>query len=423
MEIYIVKEGDTLSSIARRYGVSTERLTVENGIEAPDRLAVGQALTVQKPRLVHTVRQGESLSGIARQYGVSLTTLWQNNPALGGGERIYPGQSIVIAYEGDKLGTLSVNGYLYPFIDREILRKTLPYLTYATVFSYGFDGEGNLLPVDDEKILPIILEYGVVPILLLSTIEDGQFSNQRSSRLFEDEVAQGRLIEQLLRTMEEKGYGGVDIDFEYVFADERGAYSAFVERVEETLEERGYTVMVSLAPKTSADQPGLLYQGHDYEMLAEASNGVLLMTYEWGYTYGPAMAVAPINKVAEVVDYAITEIDTDKIYLGVPNYGYDWTLPFRQGSAARSLSNMAAVSLAEKEGAAIQFDEVAQAPFFRYTDEGVAHEVWFEDARSVKEKLALADAYGLRGVGVWNIMRYFPQLWTVLSGLYEIRKE
>lgn len=89
---------------------------------------------------------------------------------------------------------------------------------------------------------------------------------------------------------------------------------------------------MALAPKTSSEQKGLLYEGKDYSGLGQAANGVLLMTYEWGYTYGPPMAVAPINKVKEVLDYAITQIDTNKISLGIPNYGYDWPLPYERGT-------------------------------------------------------------------------------------------
>ena len=43
------------------------------------------------------------------------------------------------------------------------------------------------------------------------------------------------------------------------------------------------------------------------------------------------MAVAPLPNVRRVLDYAVTEIPPEKIYLGIPNYGYDWPLPFRPG--------------------------------------------------------------------------------------------
>ena len=146
------------------------------------------------------------------------------------------------------------------------------------------------------------------------------------------------------------------------------------------------------------------------------------MTYEWGYTYGPPLAVAPINKVREVLDYAVTRIEPSKIFLGIPTYGYDWTLPYVKGeSRAPSISSVTAVELASKYNAVINYDETAQSPWFNYTDtQGRIHEVWFEDARSIKAKLELVEEYGFAGVGYWDLMRPFPQNWLVLNNLYEI---
>lgn len=424
MEIYVVKPEDTIYSIARRFGIPAARIIADNELTDPDRLAVGQTLVILYHREVYVVKAGDTLESIAMAYSISVNQLLRNNPRLGGGYEIYPGELLVISINEEKLGTLSMNGYLYPFIDRQTLRKTLPYLTYATVFTYGFNADGELSEVDDREVVDIIREYGVAPIMLLSTLTDeGSFSNQLASELFADTAAQDRLISEILANLRLKGYYGLDIDFEYIFASDRQNYVDFVTRVRTALEPEGYPVFVSLAPKTSADQPGLLYQGHDYAGLGAAADFVLLMTYEWGYTYGPPMAVAPLNKVAEVLDYAVTEIPPDKIFMGVPNYGYDWTLPFIMGeSIARSLSNVAAVKLAVDTGSEIFFDTTAQSPFFGYFENGAEHEVWFEDARSVEAKLALASDYGFRGCGCWNIMRFFPQSWLVLNALYEIRK-
>lgn len=136
------------------------------------------------------------------------------------------------------------------------------------------------------------------------------------------------------------------------------------------------------------------------------------------------MAVAPINKVKAVLDYAITQIPPEKIFMGMPNYGYNWPLPFLRGETiAKSLGNVEAVNLALKYGAEILFDEIAQAPYFYYTDEnGVEHVVWFEDARSIYTKLTTAFSYGFPGVSYWNLMRPFPQNWLVASQLFNIYK-
>lgn len=136
------------------------------------------------------------------------------------------------------------------------------------------------------------------------------------------------------------------------------------------------------------------------------------------------MAVAPLPNVRQVVEYALTEIPAEKIWLGIPNYGYDWPLPFVQGKTkAQSISPRLAVSRAWKYKAQIQYSETAQAPWYRYTDaSGTTHEVWFEDARSIQAKLALIPEYGLLGAGYWNLMRPFPQNWRVLGAQYEIRE-
>ncbi len=147
-------------------------------------------------------------------------------------------------------------------------------------------------------------------------------------------------------------------------------------------------------------------------------------SYEWGYTYGPPMAVAPLPNVRRVVEYAISVIAPQKLWLGIPTYGYDWPLPFVQGQTrAVSLSPVQAVALAWQYHASILYDETAQAPYFSYrAEDGRPHEVWFEDARSIRAKLTLITEYGLFGAGYWNLMRPFPQNWLVLDSLFTLRE-
>jgi len=319
---------------------------------------------------------------------------------------------------------------VYPNVDRAILQKTLPFLTYLTLFSYRFEEDGELIPPvgDDEAIVELARQYGVSPIMLIASLgERGTFDSELVSELLNDPTAQDLLIEEIAMTLTQKRYGGVEVDFEYVEGADAEEYVAFVRKLRERLAPLGYVTLVSLAPKTSSDQPGLLYEGHDYRGMGEAADKAFLMTYEWGYTYGPPMAVSPLNKVTEVVDYAVSQIPPEKILLGVPNYGYNWTLPFVQGeSRARSLGNVQAVELAGEKRVAIEYDEVAEAPFFRYFDRvdgrPVEHIVWFENANSVRAMLELVERYGLDGIGVWNAMRYFPQLWQVLNHTYRIQR-
>ncbi len=422
MAIYTVQPGDTLTAIGNRYGVSSTLIAENNGLQTAEPLVVGQALVVLRPAQTYTVQTGDSIYAIARAQGISVIQLYRNNPGLQGLPTVQPGQVLVIRYEEEPQTDLETNAYAYPFISDGLLRQTLPYLTYVTPFTYGFTPEGALVVPDDQQIINLALEYGVTPWMHLSTLTpQGVFSSKLAFNLLADVAAQERLIEAVLNTMQEKNYQGVDVDFEFIGRDGAAGYAEFITRLRARLAPFGYEVLVALAPKTSADQPGTLYEGHDYALLGAAADGVLLMTYEWGYTFGPPLAVAPIPSVRRVLDYAVTEIPREKIFMGVPLYGYDWPLPYERGvTRATSLSNVQAVDLARQYGADIQYDPVAQAPFFVYTDAGgVIHEVWFEDARSIQAKLTLIREYGFRGAGYWSLDRPFPQNWSLLNS--EIR--
>ncbi len=423
MLIHVVRPGETLYGIAGQYGADPALLETANGVPPSGALAVGQTLVIQSVETFHVVQPGQTLSGVAREYGLSLRQLYRNNYGLEGRPEVQPGQRLVIRYRDERLGAASTNGYAYPFIQLRQLGATLPYMSYMTPFTYGIDENGGLLPLDDGALLAEARRLGAAPLMHLSTLtEAGQFSSDRAARLLEDPARQAALTEQVLATIAEKGYRGLDVDFEYLPAVLRERYGAFIAALRERLSPLGLPVLVALAPKTRADQPGLLYEAHDYALLGAAADYVLLMTYEWGYTYGPPMAVAPLPNVRQVLDYAVTVIPREKIYLGIPNYGYDWPLPFVQGETrARSLSNQEAVALAVANGAEIQFDETARSPWFRYTAGGVEHQVWFEDARSMSAKLRLIREYGLWGAGYWNLMRPYPQGWTVLNALYQVR--
>ena len=423
MMVHVVQSGESVASIAMHYGVDPGRLAADNAVPADGALAVGQTLVVRFPRQVHAVQAGETLTSIAAAYGTSVRQLWRNNWPLGGTEDLSPGQVLVISHFDERLGSASFNGYAYPYIASTLLSAQLPYVTYLTPFTYGITAGGGLLPLEDDAMLSAARQRGTAPVMHLSTLtESGQFDTQRAEVVLTDFEVQDRLVAEVLQTVLRKGFAGLDVDFEYLPGELAEAYAAFLSRLQRLLHSRGLFVWAALAPKTSASQPGLLYEGHNYAAVGAATDGVLLMTYEWGYTYGPPMAVAPLPNVRAVLDYAITEIPAEKIFLGIPNYGYDWSLPFIQGvTRAQSISNQRAIELAVEYGVAIQYDETAQSPFFHYTDAGgTVHEVWFEDARSMSAKLRLIAEYGFQGGGFWNLMRPFSQTWLVLDALYDV---
>ncbi|MBQ7432602.1 MAG: LysM peptidoglycan-binding domain-containing protein [Lachnospiraceae bacterium] len=377
MEIYVVRSGDTIYSIGAQFGVPIEGIIYDNQLGYPYLLTIGQALLI---------REGNEEGG--------------SRPVI-------------------------TNGYAYPFIRPWVLRETLPYLSELSVFSYGFTKEGDLVPpqVDDTWMIQLALDYRTRPILTLTPLDEaGKFNNYLIHVMVQDNTIRTNLIAQLLQIMSEKNYSGVDVDFEYILAEDRDAFVEFVSVLREEMNNAGYSVSVALAPKVSADQQGI-GAGKDYKGIGAAANWVLLMTYEWGYTYGPPMAVAPLPNVRRVVTYAVTEIPADQINLGIPNYGYDWPLPYERGvTVARTIGNVEAVEIAVANKAEILYDGRVQSPYFYYTLDGTEHVVWFEDVRSLQAKFSLVPEYNLRGMGYWQIMRPFRANWLLLAQKFYIVK-
>ncbi len=384
MEIYVVQPGDTVDSIALSFQTPPDSIIYVNQLIPPYALAVGQALL------------------------------------LDGGQS----PPYTPAADEAPLQPLVSYGYAYPYISPWVLEQTLPFLTDLCIFSYGFTAQGDLLPPprDDAWMRSAAAAFDVRAILTLTPFgPDGQFDNNLIHSMVQNSAYKENLIRQLLDAVQQKGFDGVNVDFEYILAQDRDAFTAFVADLADTLRPLGYATSVALAPKNSAAQTGLLYEGKDYPALGAAADSVLLMTYEWGYKYGPNMAVAPLNQVRRVVEYAVTEIPADKIDLGIPNYGYDWPLPFVRGNTvAATIGNVEAVQIAIRTDAVIEFDALFASPFFRYFQEGIAHEVWFEDVRSIQAKFDLIKSYGLRGAGYWQLMRWWRANWLLMQNNFRI---
>lgn len=421
MEIYTVKAGDTISSISNQYGLTPEEILNVNIIDNPDNLVVGQDLIILIPEIRHIVETGDTLNEIANIYNTTVNSILRNNPNLTP-DNIDVGSSITISYKNvSPSRSIAINGYTYPEIPLQKLIKILPYLTFLTIFTYGFTNEGDLIEPNDTTLINLALDYGVMPTMLISTLTNqGTFSNELARTLLNDYELQTILINNIIAKMDEKGYKALDIDFEYLPVENRQSYIDFVTRLTQALNEKGYYSLVALAPKISTDQEGLLYESHDYFGLGRAANLALLMTYEWGYTYGPPLPVAPLPNVEAVISYGVTQIQPQKILMGVPLYGYDWQIPYVKGTKARSLSPVEAVNLALNTGLEISYDDYQQAPYFYYTDDNQQHIVWFENLRSINAKLNLVENYSLAGISLWNIIRDFPQFYVLVNSRFNI---
>ena len=114
MIIYVVKPGDTLYSISRRFNVPLDKIASDNQLSDSDRLIAGQTIVILSDTVSHTVTKGQSLYSIAKSYGITLDEIKKANPSIQSPYRLSPGMVITIPSPNQKLGTIDVNGYAYP---------------------------------------------------------------------------------------------------------------------------------------------------------------------------------------------------------------------------------------------------------------------------------------------------------------------
>ena len=362
-------------------------------------------------------RLGEKAVVALREPSLGPCFGMKGGAAGGGYSQVLPMESINLHFTGDFHAITAANNLLAAMIDNarhqgQVDLKTVIWRRVLDVndrmlrnIVTGLGGPANGIPTETGFDITVASELMAV-LCLANLDENDSFSSQLVHQLLHSREAQDRLIAALVEEAEHKGYHGADVDFECVYGEDGENYAAFLSRLREALSPKGLPLSAALAAKTSDNQPGRLYEGHNYALIAQAVDYALLMTYDWGYISGPPMAVAPLPQVRQVLEYALTHFSPGQLYLGIPNYGYNWPIPFREGNRAVSLGNQQAVSLAWDRRAAIRYDETAQAPWFRYVDEsGKEREVWFEDARSIASKLDLVTEYGFAGALYWNFDR------------------
>lgn len=311
-----------------------------------------------------------------------------------------------------------VNGYAAPQITTEELDQWAGNLTYVSFYSYGFSMNGELAPISDESLIRDAFESGIAPLMVLTPFdENGAYSYDLVREVFTNPVMRDRLINNVVLTAADKNYYGVVFNFGYIAAEDSQQFVVTVAKSAARLNRRGKLVIVSIIT-------GINDEGIDYEALGRAANFFELRTFRWEQNQGPPAAISPIDSARETISEIAALVDPRFILLGLPNYGYDWTLPYIQGrTPAETISNVEAEGRANRAGAAIQYDETVQSPHFNYTDgTGAAHEVWFDDERSTRAKLDLVREHNLAGVSIWTIMNPFPAGIEIMNEMFTVTK-
>lgn len=409
MVTYVVRPGDSLWLIARAYGTSVDALMDANGLLTTG-IVPGQALLIPVDR--HVVQPGESLWTIARRYGVSPQALAGAN-RIPQPDRIQAGEVLIIP--SPPRGRVVNLGFLVPVapeFDRIDVEEAAPLLTYLAVFEYPISADGAVGDIEDAAAREAAWANGVAPVATISNLTEYGFSEEVVHAILSDRAVRRRAVDDIYRLARAKRFGGVNIDFENVVPEDGPLLNDFLSELRDRLRPAGLHLSMSVHAKTGDAEPPW-YAAYDYGAIGALVDHVFLMTYDFHWQGGPPGPIAPLPEVRRVLEYAVDRIQRDKILLGIPFYAYDWTIGSEAPAQALSLQD--AVQMAMDRQARIEFDEDARSPYFLYWEDGTAHEVWFEDARSLAGKFDLVREFGLGGLGFWRIGLPAVQAWTLAA--------
>jgi spore germination protein len=353
--------------------------------------------------------------------------LLRNNPFLFDRQYIFPGETLAISYDTKR--DLTTNGYVYSFIDLETLKRTLPYLTFISIFNYTILSKGEIFSYgDDREIIQLSKYYGVIPLLMVSTLTtQGDPNLEVEYEILLNEEYQTKLIESLRNILNYSDYMGINILINNLNTVNQKLYIELLKRISIQLNERGALFFITVNPHIETEDHTTTFETIDYQNISPLVYRLTFLQYTWGINKSAPGPISSINSIRNFLDYFITLAPTDNVSIGKPLIAYDWALPFdpRQGYAA-SMTLNSAITLAREHNVTIELDESSQTPYFYYnhslTGELETHVVWFIDGRSVNVLDDLILEYGIIGSGLWNIMVYYQQMWTLTNARFNIIK-
>ncbi|AEF95199.1 glycoside hydrolase family 18 [Desulfotomaculum nigrificans CO-1-SRB] len=283
-------------------------------------------------------------------------------------------------------------------------------LDYTATFSALIDWNGNLImDFPPTEGIDLAKKKGVKPLLVVHNMNNGMDS-WTVSAVLGDANKRWNLSQNIVWLVKKYGFAGVNIDLEAVPTWNRDDYNKFLWELKGLLKPGGY-LLTAAVPAKNSDQWDNAWSGaYDYRELNRVCDYVMLMTYDEHWFGGSPGPIASLPWVQSVLDYAVKQMNPQKILLGLAAYGYDWSW-----SGTRAVKWKDVNELANQYGAQIQWDNYSSSPYFYYWIGNEQHEVWFENKYSLAIKLGLVKSYGLGGVSLWRLGMEDYTLWNTIQ--------
>lgn len=274
-------------------------------------------------------------------------------------------------------------------------------------FWHSVDKNGELV---DDKFEKDVLDFAHShKINVVTLINNKKYPEGDNGAFLRDEGLRKKVVDKILALVEKNDYDGVNIDFELLKPDLKEALIDFIDKLAAGLHGKKKILAVSVFPQVDVAQE--ISAAYDYASLGKAADYLVLMAYDKHYEESPPGPVAPLKWTEDNVNHALKYVPAKKLALAIGSYGYDWP----PGGKGEYIPTGEALKRAEKASADIQWDEASQQPFFTYSVGGEKHEVWFQNAASVKQKIDLAIKKQLAAIALWRLGFEEAEVWNIIK--------
>jgi len=163
------------------------------------------------------------------------------------------------------------------------------------------------------------------------------------------------------------------------------------------------------------DYPKNLWQRiigvYDYGRLSFSSDFISIMSYDDPNSIGPVAGYAWLQKV---IDFSLTKIQPEKISLGLAFYYWQWR--DIDGKRTGIGGNEGIQNVLKKYKVTFNFDQTELAPYFHYwSKDGKGYTIWYENAKSIGQKITLLKKYKLKGFSAWALGLELSSVYTVMK--------
>jgi len=263
-------------------------------------------------------------------------------------------------------------------------------------FIYSLEADGEIaLKIDGENSITDFREgTEVIPSI------SNEFDGERVSVIINNTEETDKHISDVVELVNRNNFNGIELDYEYLIAEDKDEYSEFIRRLSQQLHDNSKKLVVTLHPKTTDKGTWHAAEAQDWEELAKHADKLRVMAYDFSWEESNPGPISPYPWFKKVLIYSKKKIPKEKLVFGVGLYGYDWV---EGGTRAQDKTLVEVNGLIQKHKGELNYNNKDRSPSFIYKEQEGSHVVWYENELSLDSKVELLIKEGISNICIWRL--------------------